>query len=68
MPDDYHFEVSVDSSSKRYADATVRFHDKTLLQVDQQDAETKPVYAPTEKKHWWQIWKRGEGKSVSKDQ
>ena len=73
MPDDYHFEIAVDSRPKQHADAAVRFRERTLVQVSQPAAS--PSSDPTtaniaKKKHWWQVWKKAqdENKSSSANQ
>ncbi len=65
MPDRYHFEIAIDSGSKQHVDASVLFHEKTLI-----DASAPPLTSTNSddsferskirKRHWWQLWHSGK--------
>jgi hypothetical protein len=73
MPDDYHFEITIDSAVKQQADAAVRFRERTLVKINQPAAPLQPDLTQADsvkKKHWWQLWKkaRDEKKSAPETQ
>jgi hypothetical protein len=68
MPDDYHFEITVDSALKQHADAAVQFRQKTLVKVSQPTVAPQSGLTKTDtvtKKHWWQLWKKTQDKRNS---
>jgi hypothetical protein len=67
MPDNYHFEITVDSAVKQHADAAVQFRQKTLVQVSQPASPQSltTITDTVKKKHWWQLWKKTQDKKNS---
>jgi len=60
MPGSYHLEITPNGGATHHADAVVRFHEKTIVDVQvkggEEQAEDKDERVPR-KKHWWQFWR-----------